>query len=323
MEKLTEADVHETEPNIRNKLARGIIHSSVVDLMPRSDWPSYAAIAGFIIIVCLGSYLSPWITGLIPGGVYSVANTQNTSNLEQDTQKTTTQNKKSPSTAEYKDPCTDGEKGDLCAQLRMAAAAELQSQLNFAGVVLLAVTLLFTGWAAVAASQAANAAKDAVEMSTRIEQPVIFLTRIEPVNTEYSVYGISLHFENAGRLPATFDAISFWGRDAALSSKDFFNDLISENHGAVLRKGDTTTIRCSPWNSSATFPLSDEPLIIRGAFRYDSQLGVRKWVYFCFSGAPDKAAQIVGRDVLVWRKHGGPELNYEREEHKKHYIKRR
>jgi hypothetical protein len=185
---------------------------------------------------------------------------------------------------------------------------------------LLAVTLLFTGWAAVAARQAANAAKDAVEMSTRTEQPVIFLTKIEPVITEHSVHGISLHFENAGRLPATFDAISFWGRDDALSSKDFFNDLASENRGAVLRNGDTTTISSRLWDSSTILSFSDRPLLIRGAFQYDSQLGVRKWVYFCFSGVSDKDTKIVGPDLMIWRKHGGPELNYEREEH---HTKRR
>lgn len=223
------------------------------------------------------------------------------------------------------------EDSDLCAQWsaveavnetnRLTRIALNVSALEFGGLLL---SLIFTCWAAVAASQAANAAKDAVEISARTERPIIFLTRIEPVITEQSVHGISLHFENAGRLPATFHTISFWGRDEVLSSEDFFNDLTSENRGTVLRNGDTTAVSSRLWDSSTTFPfLADRPILIRGAFRHDSQLGVRKWTYFCFSGTTNGMMKWAESESMVWRKHGGPKLNYEYEEGEKQRPARR
>jgi len=168
VEKLSDIGVSETEANIRNKLARGKIHSGVSDPMPRSDWLSYAAIAGLIIIVCLSSYLSPWIASSVShDDVYGVTNIQNAEHQQQTSKKPTTTNEKQPQTAEYQPDCNNPKNGDLCAQLRMASAAEVQSWLNELGIILLVATLCFTAAAAIAAWLTVHVMKDTAKNELR------------------------------------------------------------------------------------------------------------------------------------------------------------
>lgn len=70
----------------------------------------------------------------------------------------TTSPKNQLSAREYEPDCGDPNKADLCAQLRMARAAEDQIGLNWLGIALLFGTLLFTGSAAVSARSAAESA---------------------------------------------------------------------------------------------------------------------------------------------------------------------
>jgi len=58
--------------------------------------------------------------------------------------------------------CNEHEKADLYEQRRMADAVEKQNLINVVGSVLLALSLVFTGWAAFAAARAASAAQAAV-----------------------------------------------------------------------------------------------------------------------------------------------------------------
>jgi hypothetical protein len=61
----------------------------------------------------------------------------------------------------------DKDQADLCQQWRVAEAADTQALLNALGLLLLAGTLVFTGWAAVAAARAAKAAQSSVELTSR------------------------------------------------------------------------------------------------------------------------------------------------------------
>lgn len=69
--------------------------------------------------------------------------------------------KRQPPPREYEPDCTKREDSDLCAQRRMAIAAEDQGRLNVLGLILLFATLGFTGWAAWSAKRAAVATRDA------------------------------------------------------------------------------------------------------------------------------------------------------------------
>lgn len=87
---------------------------------------------------------------------------------------------------------------DLDAQRRMAVAAEELVDLTGQQIIviaveatLLAITIFFTAWAAIAASRAAKAAQDAVYWNIRAERPRLILKTIMPEG-----------FENARNAPA-------------------------------------------------------------------------------------------------------------------------
>lgn len=61
--------------------------------------------------------------------------------------------------------CSDRKDADLCTQRRIATAAEAQYAVGAVGLALLFGTLLFTGWAAISAKQAAIAAAQSVSIS--------------------------------------------------------------------------------------------------------------------------------------------------------------
>lgn len=106
-----------------------------------------------------------------------------------------------PPAREYQPDCNDPKNADLCAQRRMAKAAEEQIVLNWFGLALLFGTLAFTGWAAVSARGAAHSAKDSVEVANK----TLVATQRPWVSVTVSVAS-SLVFRNgAGRL--TFDFI--------------------------------------------------------------------------------------------------------------------
>lgn len=216
--------------------------------MPFRNWLSYAAIAGLIVVVCLGSYLSPRITGFIPRQGDGIANVQNAASQQQDTNQTP-QNKKSPPTAEYKDPCSDGEKSDLCAQLRMADAAEFQSGLNVAGVLLLTLSLFFTAWAAVEASKGASAAERGVEISqasvVASERPWLTVeatiaSSLRFINGQ-GLISVDFTIQNLGKTPAVevlvYAKIVPWYFDAFDSLRREFAETLEQRRKGPAKLG--------------------------------------------------------------------------------------
>jgi hypothetical protein len=136
--------------------------------MPRSDWLSYAAIAGLITVVCLISYFSPWVASAVSHNeMDGVTGIQHAERQYQASKQLATANEKQPPTAGYQPDCSKPENGDLCAQLRMASAAEVQSWLNEFGIFLLTATLLFTAAAAIAAWLTVHVMKETAKNELR------------------------------------------------------------------------------------------------------------------------------------------------------------
>lgn len=116
--------------------------------MSKRDWLSYAAIGGYIAFVCLGSYFSPQIAELFNSHSEMQAEGSGGQDSQiQELQAPIIQNNRA-SSPQYEPDCSERANADLCAQWRMAKAAEDQTSLNHYGFILLAATLFTTGLAA-------------------------------------------------------------------------------------------------------------------------------------------------------------------------------
>lgn len=83
-----------------------------------------------------------------------------------------------PKTKVYQYKCDtppERDDADVCEQRRMAVAAERQLVVNIVGAVFLLGTLIFTGWAALAAARGANAAADTVHAMRNAERAYFFV----------------------------------------------------------------------------------------------------------------------------------------------------
>lgn len=133
--------------------------------MPSSDWRSNLALGGWIIAGVLAALLySEWVAdGFSFGGRKRKQETEYSASeksVSKSNHPPPSTFKREPPPQEYKPDCTKPENGDLCAQRRMAAAAEEQTRLNIFGLILLLGTLWFTGRAAMHARDAAKATRD-------------------------------------------------------------------------------------------------------------------------------------------------------------------
>ena len=206
-------------------------------------WKHYVAIGGFVAVICLISLLSPWIAELAGGQNIRVSQAQHaTSQL--------------PPAAEHQSECSKSENAELCAQVRMADAAESQSYINLVGVILLFLTLGFTGWAALAAGRAAEAATTAnvqhekftaAQLRPYITPGGLDLKWLHATDkpTEIEWWRISLIWKNSGQTPAR--NIRAW-----LSADVFDKGSTPESIGcADLGTFETTA---SPLGPGQTFP---------------------------------------------------------------------
>lgn len=117
--------------------------------MLSGHWRSYAAIGGIVALLCAASYFAPWITRLVRGDVHGIAQGKDGAAQQGAADDPVARPQKVAPPPDYKPECNKREDADLCAQMRMAQSAEIQSTLNVLGVGLLAATLLATGAAAV------------------------------------------------------------------------------------------------------------------------------------------------------------------------------
>ena len=106
--------------------------------MSRTNWRPYVAIGGVIATFCFASYLAPMVARLADSQT-NVATPRTAASQASDLA-AQPQNQ-----MEYQPDCSKRSDADLCAQLRMAQAADSQSALNLLGVGLLGATLLATG----------------------------------------------------------------------------------------------------------------------------------------------------------------------------------
>jgi hypothetical protein len=130
--------------------------------MSPSDWRSSIVIVGGVVA---GVLLAVWFSILVAqgprvGAVDSPTKTRDgqlQQTADRDNHLLSSNIKRQLPPADYKPDCSKREDADLCAQLRMAIAAEEQGRLNMLGLLLLAATLGFTAWAAISARSAAMA----------------------------------------------------------------------------------------------------------------------------------------------------------------------
>lgn len=120
-----------------------------------------------------------------------------------------------PKASVYKSDCgdtPDHDEADLCEQRRMAKAAEdavwwaaFQSKLGVLGFAAVILSLIFTGWAAVAASRAAKAAEESL---TKVQRPYIFIFGVRECrasfNKEYDGF-VPYTVANYGQTPAVIE----------------------------------------------------------------------------------------------------------------------
>jgi hypothetical protein len=169
-------------------------------------WRAYAAIVGLTLGVCVISVASPWITSIVHRYANSIGERQGASEQKQQAQKSQSEDGTERPIAAGKQSLCD----DICAQRRMADAAERQIWLSLLGVVLVGGSLFFTAWASIAAGQAAAAAKESVALTqdtaTRQLRAYVTLTGggAELVNIRDQGFGlrVQITLRNSGQTPA-------------------------------------------------------------------------------------------------------------------------
>jgi hypothetical protein len=126
-----------------------------------------------------------------------------------------------PNSTNYQTNCDQPksrEEDDLCQQRRMAKAAEdavwwagRQTILGIAGFAAVLLTLVFTGWAAVAASRAARAAQKSADSIPHIERAYVFFWDVERRDFSFQARdrtiviptsGQNVIYRNCGKTPA-------------------------------------------------------------------------------------------------------------------------
>ncbi|MFN0217708.1 MAG: hypothetical protein ACKVP4_02720 [Hyphomicrobium sp.] len=112
------------------------------------------------------------------------------------------QNNKTPA-KDYQPECSDPKNADLCAQRRMAKAAEEQTGLNQLGLVLLFFTLMSTGAAAVFAWLTLRTMKDTAQSQLRAYVNIVTAELIWiQTNVVHDLYRVEIALKNFGSTPA-------------------------------------------------------------------------------------------------------------------------
>jgi hypothetical protein len=107
--------------------------------------------------------------------------------------------------------CNDHDNADLYEQRRMAEAAERQNWINIVGVVGVVLSLVFTGWAAIAASRSADAAVQSVALG----HATLVASQRPWVYADVKVDG-PIKFDASGMIATLKVTLRNTGRDPAL-----------------------------------------------------------------------------------------------------------
>ena len=198
------------------------------------------------------------------------------------------------------------DEADLCEQRRMSQAAEdaaswaaFQSKLGIAGFAAVLLSLIFTGWAAVAAGRAAKAAESAVDVTrdaaARQLSPYV---HVRSATFQWDNGGIKIVVEcfNSGQTPATYYEVACRSAVAGVGepTSDIPEDLDFKAWSALggggtdmaaLRRGCSEEHAREVMNSSGT-----KNFFVLGTVRYADVLDniyVSDFVYFTSNVRPN------------------------------------
>jgi hypothetical protein len=232
--------------------------------------------------------------------------------------------KKKPPAHEYEPDCSERQNADLCAQRRMAKAAEDQTTINVVNAVLLFGTLAFTGFAAWAAYQAAKHTARSADVQTRIEQPFLFVESLDawidaPGFDPPRMRQIKLLSRNVGKGPGI---LIEWAAQLAvadsLPDKPVYDRSI-KLRGSVIGPGDKVVeypIFLTDAEADAVY-FRQETVQVWGYFLYEDIFGRLHRTGFGFEGHPVRADGSDGPgpyEGIFWARAGGKAYNYDREE---------
>jgi len=219
--------------------------------------------------------------------------------------------------SEYQPDCSDAKNADLCAQRRMAKAAEDQINLNWLGLVLLFGTLVFTGWAAVSTRSAASHTARAVDIQIRIEQPLLYVEGIQ-INLASDVLWrvVELTVQNLGKTPAILVAHSLNAKPLQdFTPQPIYTDE-TDVRGAVIRSETDIRLQVLSLDQQTCDTLSSgDAVLLYGYFRYEDVFGRTRTTGFGYRGHTNRLAfAAYGSIAYSWDRLSEKSYNYDREE---------
>ena len=212
---------------------------------------------------------------------------------------------------------------DLCAQRRMAYAAEQaeciarwQAWLSAFRLGGLLLTIIYAARSSRAATKAAREAVRAVDVQVRVEQPLVFITKTKPQRSMLGGKGsVRYTVENIGNTPAVLHKVSVACevRSAIPTHPVYVPEMPADE--TVLKKGDS-------WSSAAQVigangievALDGElPVFLWGYVLYEDVFGRIRMTGFGYKVEVNKLLAEWGDDDPVLRRQraGGAAYNYD------------
>jgi hypothetical protein len=209
--------------------------------------------------------------------------------------------------------CTEHEKADLHEQRRMAKAAERQVFVAVAGSVFVLLSVVFAGWAAWAASDAARQAARAVDIQTRIEGPVLHVHAIKcSPKVPNTIHPI---IKNSGKtaavlIEASVNCVVKIGTLPPLPAYPVDPQPLNQR---LLEKDKTSDLYCGiPGDGLKPLFEKGMPTALWGYVLYEDIFGRIRRMGFGFRC--DYSVVLPDDSVnLDWRRAGGDAYNYDRE----------
>lgn len=255
--------------------------------MSFSDWRALGAIIGLVGVVLLASYLAPWITRFVRGEVHGVTQGDHRADQQPTPSDTAARSQEQPPATEYKPECSKREDADLCAQMRMAEAAEQQEVISWLGLGLLAGTFIFTGGAAVFTGLTWHVMRHTAQRELRayisLEPSVLKLDGLRPLD-------ITIVAKNHGQTPAAdvvhFSAVKFLphplprGFDPGCPGDGISTEGIWPSAGRPFKRELGRTI---PAALLAELQTGAKRLFVFSLIKYQDVFGRRRYTKLCAS----------------------------------------
>ncbi len=193
---------------------------------------------------------------------------------------------------------------DLEAQRQMAKWSYFTVWATWLGVILLAVTLWEATQTAKAASDAAKAAREGVDLQLRIEQPTL---RVADISVDYMFKrrdSVEFSLENIGRTPAVVTAWTASARAAPTIPDAPEYRPLTVVKGTVLRPTDRIEDLNVDVDDRDLFTGRTAPLFFWGRVDYEDVFGKIRSSGFCYRAELKHTA-------LFWERYGGPTYNFD------------